>query len=48
MAGKLPISKSNNPAIIAMIQKDRPVGPGHKSSDQQAALMRWLQKKEKS
>lgn len=47
MAGKLPIAKSNNSAIIAAIQRDRPVGSGHKPSDQYNAIMRWLQKKEK-
>lgn len=47
MAARLPIKKANNDSIVAAIQKDRPVGPGHKSSDQYNALMRWLQKREK-
>jgi len=44
---KLPMTKANNPAIIAKIEnKLGPVGPGHHNSHRTAALLRWLNSKE--
>jgi hypothetical protein len=47
MSGRLPIRASNNDAIIAAIEKDRPARPGHHTSHQTKALMKWLKEHEK-
>lgn len=46
-SGRLKPTAANNSAIIAAIQKDRPVGEGHHASHQYNAIMSWLKKKEK-
>lgn len=44
---RLPLKAENNSAIVAAIEKDRPAGPGHHTSHQTAALMKWLKEHEK-
>jgi len=46
MAGRLPIQKGNNEAIVAAIEKDRPAGKGHHTSHQTQAILNWLKKRE--
>lgn len=47
MTGRLPIQPKNNDAIVAAIEKDRPVRAGHHVSHQTAALVKWLKAHEK-